>query len=147
MHWMLGSLTRKVVSPCAYWSQARMLNELLSTTFNWFLLHPSNDISVTSIYSCILLLHSTLCRLHLGMIFISYLVILVSFLKASQWWSLVASCDALDGCVFGLHLYTIRPYLAKCYAFKQISYWYIYDFLVDILFLRVVTLSGVHPSL
>ena len=22
-----------------------------------------------------------------------------------------------------------------CYAFKQISYWYIYDFLVDILFL------------
>ena len=29
-----------------------------------------------------------------------------------------------------------------CYAFKQISYWYIYDFLVDILFLRVVTISG-----
>ena len=59
----------------------------------------------------------------------------------------VASYDALDGCVFGLHLYTIRPYLAKRYAFKQISYWYIYDFLVDILFLRVVTISGVHPSL
>ena len=34
-----------------------------------------------------------------------------------------------------------------CYAFKQISYWYIYDFLLDILFLRVVTILGVHPSL
>ena len=34
-----------------------------------------------------------------------------------------------------------------CYALKQISYWYIYDFLLDILFLRVVTISGVHPSL
>ena len=112
MHWMLGSLTRKVLSPCAYWSQARMINELLST-FNWYLLHPSNDILVTSIYSCFLLLHSTLCRLHLGMIFISYLVILVSFLKASQRWSLVASCDVFDGCVIGIHLYTIRPYLAS----------------------------------
>ena len=81
-HWMLGSLTSKVVSPCAYWSQARMVSDLLST-FIWYLLHPSIDISVTSIYSCFLLLHSTLCRLHLGMIFISYLVILVSFLKAS----------------------------------------------------------------
>ena len=147
MHWMLGSLTRKVVSSRAYWSQARMLNELLSTTFNWFLLHPSNDISVTSIYSCFLLLHSTLCRLHLGMIFISYLVILVSFLKASQRWSHVASCDVFDGCVVGIHLYTIRPYLAMCYASKQISYCYIYDFLLDILFLRVVTIPGVHPSL
>ena len=117
------------------------------TTFNWFLLHPYNDISVTRIYSCIIFLDSTLCRLHLGMIFISYLVILVSFLKASQWWSLVARCDVFDGCVIGIHLYTIRPYLAKCYASKQISYWYIYDFLVDILFLRVVTISGVHPSL
>ena len=131
---MLGSLTRKVVSPCAYWSQARMFNELLSNTFNCYLLHPSNAISVTSIYSCFPLLHSTLCRLHLGMIFISYLVILVFFLKASQRCSLVASCDAFDGCAVGLHLYTIRPYLAKYYAFKQISYWYIYDFLVDILF-------------
>ena len=130
---MLGSLTRKVSSPCAYWSQARMINELLST-FSWYLLHPSNDISVTSIYSCILFLHSTLCRLHLGMIFISYLVILVSFLKASQQWSLVASCDVFDGCVVGIHLYTIRPYLAMCYALKKISYWYIYDYLVDILF-------------
>ena len=34
-----------------------------------------------------------------------------------------------------------------CYASKQISYWYMYDFLLDILFLRVVTMSGVHPSL
>ena len=34
-----------------------------------------------------------------------------------------------------------------CYALKQISYWYMYDFLLDILFLRVVTISGVHPSL
>ena len=34
-----------------------------------------------------------------------------------------------------------------CYASKQISYWYMYDFLLDILFLRVVTISGVHPSL
>ena len=34
-----------------------------------------------------------------------------------------------------------------CYASKQIYYWYMYDFLVDILFLRVVTISGVHPSL
>ena len=105
MHWMLGSLTRKVLSPCAYWSQARMLNELLSTTFNWFLLHPSNDISVTSIYSCIIFLHSTLCRLHLGMIFISYLVILVSFLKASQRWSHVGSCGVFYECVVGIHLY------------------------------------------
>src|SRR4051812_18986753 len=47
-----------------------MLNELLSTTFNWFLLHPSNENSVTSIFSCIIFLHSTLCRLHLGMLFI-----------------------------------------------------------------------------
>ena len=143
---MLGSLTRKALSPCAYWSQARMINELLST-FNWYLLHPSNDISVTSIYSCLPFLHSTLCRLYLGMIFISYLVILVFFLKATQRCSLVASCDAFDGCAVGLHLYTIRPYLAKCYAFKQISYWYIYDFLVDILFLCSVTISGVHPTL
>ena len=69
MHWTLGSLTRKVVSSCANWSQARMINELLPT-FNWYLPHPSNDISVTSISSCILFLHSTLCRLHLCMIFI-----------------------------------------------------------------------------
>ena len=75
------------------------------------------------------------------------LVILVSFLKASQQWSLVASCDVFDGCVVGIHLYTIRPYLAMCYASKQISYWYMYDFLLDILFLHVVTISGVHPSL
>ena len=34
-----------------------------------------------------------------------------------------------------------------CYAFKQISYWYIYDFFLDMLFLRVVTILGVHPSL
>ena len=34
-----------------------------------------------------------------------------------------------------------------CYASKQISYWYMYDFLLDILVLRVVTISGVHPSL
>ena len=34
-----------------------------------------------------------------------------------------------------------------CYALKQISYWYMYDFLLDILFLLVVTISGVHPSL
>lgn len=34
-----------------------------------------------------------------------------------------------------------------CYAFKQRSYWYIYDFLLDILFLRVVTISCVYPSL
>ena len=34
-----------------------------------------------------------------------------------------------------------------CYASKQISYWYMYDFLLDILFLRVVTILGVHPSL
>ena len=70
MHWILNSFKRKVLSPCAYWSQARTINELL-VTFNWFLLHPSNNISVTSIYSCILFLHSTLCRLHLGMIVIA----------------------------------------------------------------------------
>ena len=143
---MLGSLTRKVVSPCAYWSQGRMINDLLST-FNWHLLHPSNDILVTNIYPCTLFLHSILCRLHIGMIFISYLVILVSFLKASQRLSHVASCDVFDGCVVGIHLYTIRPYLAMCYASKQIYYWYMYDFLLDILFLRVVTMSSVHPSL
>ena len=34
-----------------------------------------------------------------------------------------------------------------CSTSKQISYWYMYDFLVDILFLRVVTILGVHPSL
>ena len=34
-----------------------------------------------------------------------------------------------------------------CYASKHLSYWYMYDFLLDILFLRVVTISGVHPSL
>ena len=31
------------------------------------------------------------------------LVILVPFLKASQQWSLVASCDVFDDCVFGVH--------------------------------------------
>ena len=71
MHWTLGSLTRKVVSPCAYWSQARMINELIST-FNWYLLHPSIDISVTSIIIFFMhsFLASTLCRLHHGMFFI-----------------------------------------------------------------------------
>ena len=45
MHWRLVSFTRKVLSPCAYWSQARMINELLSTTSyqcylgNKYLLH------------------------------------------------------------------------------------------------------------
>ena len=38
------------------------------------------------------------------------LVILVSFLKASQQWSLVASCDVFDVCVCGVHWYTIRQY-------------------------------------
>ena len=61
---------RKVLSPCAYWSQARMINDLLSTTFNWYLLLHSNAISVTSIFSCIHFLHSTLCRLHHGMNFL-----------------------------------------------------------------------------
>ena len=32
MHWKLVSLTRKVLSPCAYWSQARMI-------MNYYLLH------------------------------------------------------------------------------------------------------------
>ena len=32
MHWMLASFSRKVLSPCAYWSQARMLDYVLSTT-------------------------------------------------------------------------------------------------------------------
>ena len=147
MHWMLGSLTRKVLSPCAYWSQARMINELLST-FNWYLLHPSNAISVTSIiiYYMHTLLHQS-CVDCIMACYSFFLVILVSFLKASQQWSLVASCDVFDGCVVGIHLCTIRPYLAMCYASKQISYWYIYDFLLDILFLRVVTISGVHTSL
>ena len=62
-------------------------------------------------------------------------MILVSFLKASQQWSLVGSCDVFDAHVVGTHLYTIRTYLAMCYAFRQISYWYIYDFLGDILFI------------
>ena len=75
------------------------------------------------------------------------LVILVPFLKASQQWSLVASCDVFDVRVVGIHLYTIRPYLAMWYALKQISYWYIYDFLLDILFLPFVNISCVHPSL
>jgi hypothetical protein len=45
MHWMLVSFTREVLSPCAYWSQARIINELLSTTSyqcylgNKYLLH------------------------------------------------------------------------------------------------------------
>src|SRR4051812_19845735 len=77
MHWMLGSFKRKMVSPCAYWIQARTLNELLSFTFNWYLLHPSNAISVTRIYSCIHFLHTTLCRFHHGMNF------------------LISSCDTL----------------------------------------------------
>src|SRR5664279_3275066 len=43
MHWMLVSFIRKVLSPRAYWSQARMSDRLLSTTSHQF-------ISVTSIY-------------------------------------------------------------------------------------------------
>ena len=45
MHWRLVSFTRKVLSPCVYWSQARMINEPLSTTSfqcylgNKYLLH------------------------------------------------------------------------------------------------------------
>ena len=147
MHWMLGSLTRKVLSPCDLWIQARMINEL-RCTFNLYLLHPSNVNSVTSIF--IYFMHTFLYQPCVGCIMACYsfsLVILVSFLKASQQWSLVASCDVFDGCVVGIHLGTIRPYLAMCYASKQISYWYIYDFLLDILFLRVVTIPGVHPSL
>ena len=71
MHWILGSFKRKVLSPCAYWSQARMINELLCT-FNWYLLHPSKGISVTSIviYFMHTFLASTLCRLYHGMLFI-----------------------------------------------------------------------------
>ena len=144
MHWILGSFKRKVLSPCAYWSQARMINELLST-FNWYLLHPSNDISVTSISSCILPCFQPFVGCILAW-YSFHVVILVSFLKAYQWLSHVSSCDAFDGCVVGIHLYTIRPYLALGYASKHISYWYMYDFLLDILFLRVVTISGVHPS-
>ena len=26
MHWMLASFSRKVLSPCAYWSQARIMD-------------------------------------------------------------------------------------------------------------------------
>jgi len=40
IHWWIVLLTRKVVSPCAYRSKARTINEL----------HTSNAISVTSIY-------------------------------------------------------------------------------------------------
>ena len=71
IHWMLGSLTRKVLSSCAYWSRARMINELLST-FNWYLLHPSNVNSVTSIFIFFMhtFLASTFCRLYHGMLFI-----------------------------------------------------------------------------
>ena len=147
MHSILGSFKRKVLSPCVYWSQARMINELLST-FNWYLLHPSNAILVTSI--TIYYMHTLWHQLCVDCIMACYsffLVILVSFLKASQQWSLVASCDVFDGCVVGIHLYTIRPYLALGYASKHISYWYMYVFLLDILFLRVVTISGVHPYL
>ena len=34
-----------------------------------------------------------------------------------------------------------------CYAFKQRSYWYIYDFRLDIMFFPFVTIPCVHPSL
>ena len=124
---MLGSLTRKVLSPCAYWSQARMFNEVLATTFNWYLLRPSNVISVTSISSCILFLHSTLCRLHLGMIFIPSCDTCFLSQSISTMISF-SNFDIFDGCVVGIHLYTRGPYLAMCYASKQISYWYMYDF-------------------
>lgn len=45
MHWMLGSPIRKVLRPCDYWSQVRMIKEQLSTTSiqcclgNKYLLH------------------------------------------------------------------------------------------------------------
>ena len=107
----------------------------LEPSLNHYLLHHSNAISVTSII--IYYMHTLLHQSCVGCIMACYsffLVILVSFLKASQQWSLVASCDVFDVRVVGIHLYTIRPYLAMCYALKQISYWYIYDFLVDILF-------------
>ena len=32
MHWMLGSPIRKMLRPCDYWSQVRMIKEQLSTT-------------------------------------------------------------------------------------------------------------------
>ena len=68
---------------------------------NWYLLHPSNDISVTSISSCILPCFQPCVGCILAW-YSFHVVILGSFLKASQRWSHITSCDVFYGCVVGL---------------------------------------------
>ena len=93
MHWWILLLTRKVVSPCAYRSKARTINEPLWTTY--FQCYLGNKYLLHAYFS----LHSTLCRVLHGMsCFIINVVvlailglqdsclamILVSSIKASQ---------------------------------------------------------------
>src|SRR3954462_1793686 len=61
MHWWIVLLTRKVVSPCAYRSKARTINEPLCTTCFQFYL--GNKYLLHAYFS----LHSTLCRVLHGM--------------------------------------------------------------------------------
>ena len=59
MQWMLVSFIRKVLSPYDIWSQARMINELLSTTSfhcylgNKYLIH-AYSYSIQPLVGCIL---------------------------------------------------------------------------------------------
>ena len=91
MHWMLVSFTMKVSSPHAYWSQARMVDEILSTTSTQC--HLGNKYSP----SCILFQHPTLCRLHHGMKSI-YLPLLQL---------LQIQCSSYDTCCFPQRVPTI----------------------------------------
>ena len=68
MHWKLVSYTRKVVSPCAYWSQAWMI-------VNSYLLHHQCYLGNKYLSHAYFYL-STLCRLYLG----------TNFLCANTWY-------------------------------------------------------------
>ena len=92
------------------WCHRVLIGVKLGWSMNYYLLHHSNAISVTSIiiYFMHTFLRSTMCRLHHGMnIILSCDTCFL--LKASQQWSLVASCDVFD-VMFGVHWYTIRQY-------------------------------------
>ena len=65
MHWMLGSPIRKMLRPCDYWSQVRMIKEQLSTTSIQCCL--GNKYPLNAFFSCKGPNVSFLFRLHHGM--------------------------------------------------------------------------------
>ena len=67
MHWKLVSFTRKVLSPCAYWSQAMKIDELLSTTSyhcylgNKYLIH-AYSYSIQPLVGCFFGMKLFICK-------------------------------------------------------------------------------------